>query len=89
MTCENALPLNKEIRDCTDVELVALQNATTVELKRRVRENLESVADQYIYLFGKKEGMEEIGEDLCRLVAPNRHPGGWCGLVQHLVKISG
>ncbi|WP_339427688.1 MULTISPECIES: hypothetical protein [unclassified Pseudomonas] len=89
MDNQKLLPLNTELRDCTDEELVALQDATKSELKRRMRENLENVADQYIYLFGKKHGMEEIGEDLCRVVAPSRHPDGWTGLVHHLVKISG
>lgn len=84
----NAL-LKKPVQDCTESELTILQRGSTAELKRRVFANLELVAAQYVELYGKKEGIEQIGEDLCKHIAGGKHPEGWAGLVRHLVKISG
>ena len=84
----NAL-LKKPVQDCTESELTTLQRGSTAELKRRVFANLELVAAQYVELYGKKEGIEQIGEDLCKHIAGGKHPEGWAGLVRHLVKISG
>ena len=84
----NAL-LRKPVQDCTESELTTLQRGSTAELKRRVFANLELVAAQYVELYGKKEGIEQIGEDLCKHIAGGKHPEGWAGLVRHLVKISG
>lgn len=84
----NAL-LKKPVADCTEGELLALQKGSTDELKRRVFDNLELVAAQYVELYGKKDGIEQMGEDLCKHIAGGKHPEGWAGLVRHLVRISG
>ena len=84
----NAL-LKKPVQDCTESELTTLQRGATAELKRRVFANLELVAEQYVELYGKQEGIEQLGEDLCKHIAGGKHPEGWAGLVRHLVKISG
>lgn len=81
--------LSKSLEECTEDELCMLRHASAVELKRRVFENLEVVAAQYVELYGKKEGIEQMGEDICSRIAPGKHPGGWAGLVKHLVQISG
>jgi hypothetical protein len=81
--------LMKPLQDCTEEELYSLRKASANELKRRVLENLAIVADQYVELYGGKEGIEQMGEDLCTRIAQGRHPGGWASLVKHLVKISG
>ena len=47
------------------------------------------MAAQYVELYGHKEGIEEMGEDLCKYIAQGKHPEGWAGLVRHLVRISG
>jgi hypothetical protein len=85
---ENDL-LMKPMQDCTEEELYTLRKATAAELKRRVLENLEIVADQYVELYGGKAGIEQMGEDMCMRIARGRHPGGWASLIQHLVKVSG
>lgn len=87
-TTESGL-LMKPMQDCTEEELYSLRKASADELKRRVRENLAIVADQYVELYGGKEGIEQMGEDMCMRIARGRHPGGWASLIQHLVKISG
>lgn len=84
----NAL-LKKPVQDCTEAELMALQKGSTTEMKRRAFENLQLVAAQYVELYGHKEGIEEMGEDLCKHIARGKHPEGWAGLVRHLVRISG
>ncbi len=84
----NAL-LSKPVEDLTEEELLTLRQDSYAELEYRVFENFKIVVEQYIELYGKKEGIEQIGEHLCRRIAPGRHPGGWGGLVQYLVKISG
>lgn len=84
----NAL-LSKSIEEYTEAELVKLRDGSTYELKRRVFENLELVAEQYVELYGRREGIEQLGEDLCKRIAPGKHPGGWAGLVRYLIKISG
>ena len=81
--------LNKPIKSCTEAELVELRDKSTFELKRRVFQNLELVADQYAELYGKKEGIEQMGEDLCKYIAASKHPEGWSGFVRHLMAISG
>lgn len=81
--------LSKSIQECTEDELCMLRHASVVELKRRVFENLEAVAAQYVELYGRKDGIEQMGEDMCSRIAPGKHPGGWSGLVKHLVQISG
>ena len=47
------------------------------------------MAAQYVELYGKKDGIEQMGEDLCKHIAGGKHPEGWAGLVRHLVRISG
>lgn len=84
----NAL-LKKPVQDCTEYELSVLQKGSTTELKRRIFASLELVAAQYIEVYGAKEGIEEMGEDLCKSIASSKHPEGWAGLVRHLVRISG
>ena len=81
--------LKKPVEDCTEDELMTLQRGSTTEMKRRVFENLQLVAAQYVELYGHKEGLEEMGEDLCKHIAQGKHPEGWAGLVRHLVRISG
>ena len=52
--------------------------------------HLRAVADIYVVTFGdSKEDMERMAEDLCRIVAPEKYPGGWAGLVKSIMKASG
>lgn len=81
--------INKKIDDLTYDELDELKRAASNELRKRTLEDLETVAAQYVHLYGKSEGIDKMGEDLCKLIAPRKHPDGWDGLVRHLVKISG
>lgn len=81
--------LNKSFQDCTEPQLMLLQKEAKDELKRRAFASLELVANQYIQAYGAKEGIEEMGEDLCKRIAPNAYHNGWDQLVNHLVKISG
>ncbi|CAJ7577036.1 Uncharacterised protein [Burkholderia pseudomallei] len=51
---------------------------------------LLAVADTYIATFGgNKDGIERMAEDLCRIVAQEKYPGQWAGLVQFIMKASG
>jgi|KBSMisStandDraft_5_1062788.scaffolds.fasta_scaffold478808_1 hypothetical protein len=53
-------------------------------------EHLQAVADMYIVTFGdSKEGIERMAEDLCRIVAEEKYPGKWAGLVRFIMKASG
>jgi len=81
--------LTKNIEDHTEEELEALQHTAARELGKRCLDDLEVVASQYIRLHGKKEGVEQMGEHLCKVIAQRQHPDGWDGLVKHLLKISG
>lgn len=89
MSTQAQVLLVKPLEECTEDELCMLRHASAVELKRRVFEDLKAVAAQYVELYGKKEGIEQMGEDMCSRIAPGQHPGGWAGLVKHLVQISG
>lgn len=81
--------LSKPIQECAEFELVDLHNVVKEEMRRRAFASLELAAYQYTELYGNKEGMEELGEDLCRRIAPSKNTEGWANLVRHLVKISG
>lgn len=53
-------------------------------------DQFRAVANTYIAAFGSdKEGIEQMAEDLCRIVADERYPGQWAGLVQFIMKASG
>ena len=55
-----------------------------------LRYELNDLAERYIRTFGNsKEGMEGLAEDLVRIVADERYPGGWAGLVSFIMKASG
>jgi len=67
---------------------------TAVTLLRSAREKalaqLESTASAYVEVYGHPQGLHELGEDLCRIVAQKYNPtNGWTELVQHIMKISG
>lgn len=82
--------LNKPLADCTERELEDLQNASLDERKRRAFQELMRVAILYVDIYGYDNGLNEMGEDLFKKVAPdNLHPGGWDGLLRHMMKISG
>ena len=54
------------------------------------REQLRKAAAAYVELYGTPHGLYELGEDLCRIVAPEHGGrGAWTELVRHLMKISG
>lgn len=59
------------------------------ELEQRARRTLELAAEQYTSALGAKEGVEMMAEDLCRHIAARAYPGGWTGIVTHMMKISG
>ncbi|URI11991.1 hypothetical protein MW290_32210 (plasmid) [Aquincola tertiaricarbonis] len=86
------LAVLRELAGTTDASDAALQQARQAinrELELRARRTLKLAADQYINALGADEGMKSLAEDLCRHVAPKAYSGGWSGLVQHIVKISG
>nr|WP_140422163.1 hypothetical protein [Pseudomonas sp. A46] len=80
--------LKKPIEELNKDELVVLRREAEKELGRRAFNGLEQVVAQYVQLYGSKEGVERIGEDLCKRIAPGKYPEGWSGLVNYLVKIS-
>jgi hypothetical protein len=58
--------------------------------RKQAIDRLQAVADLYIDTFGSnKEGIEHMVEDLCRIVAQEKYPGEWVGLVQFIMKASG
>lgn len=81
--------LKKSLKDCTKHELMALQFAAKDEMQDRLLQSLQDLGDEYVDLYGSKEGIERMGEDLCRRVANGRHPEGWPGIIRYLIKISG
>ncbi|HAV1900465.1 TPA: hypothetical protein JG930_004375 [Enterobacter hormaechei subsp. steigerwaltii] len=81
--------MSREIQSFSEKELWDIRDETDKELKHRAFDNLSVVADQYVALYGDKAGIEQMAEDLCRIIAPDKHPGGWAGLVRAIVKFSG
>ncbi|WP_304526788.1 hypothetical protein [Halomonas sp. I5-271120] len=60
------------------------------ERKSRAFKELERVAEMYVEVYGFENGLNEMGEELCKKIAPHQmHPDGWDGLLRHLIKISG
>ena len=80
---------SKKLEDFSDDELSSLAFSIHIERRNRLIEDLKNLASEYVNLHGNKEGIETMGEDLCRIVAPKKYPEGWGGLVNHLIKISG
>lgn len=83
--------LKKPLSDFTERELDELQTTTLDERKHRAFQELMRVAELYVAIYGYNEGLNEMGEDLCKRVAQDArlHPGGWDGLLRHFIKISG
>ena len=51
---------------------------------------LRKAASAYVDIYGHPQGLYELGEDLCRIVAKDYdETAGWTHLIQHLMKISG
>ena len=71
-------------------DLLCNRDAIDAELKRKARDALIEAADEYIAIFGNPQGVLQMGEDLCRVIAPQKcGPGGWDALLRHLIRISG
>ena len=50
---------------------------------------LSEVSQDYLKVFGEKEGLNKLGEDLCTKIAPTISDMHWSNLVLHLKRISG
>ena len=58
--------------------------------QERLLARLSCLAADYAAAYGRAEGMERMGEQLCRLADDDElYAKGWAGLVQFLMKASG
>ncbi len=70
----------------TDVDkYLAQRNQLDRDMHEALIEELKNLTDRYQIVFGNSEGVNQLGEDLCRRVASYR----WSEIVCHLNKISG
>lgn len=77
-----------EVKD--DKELWSTISLASRELGYRLDNRLEELLGDYVRLYGRDSGIENLGDSLCRLANRKRfYSRGWDGLVKYLVAASG
>ncbi|MBI0533022.1 hypothetical protein [Sphingomonas sp. TX0522] len=79
-----------DLTNRSDEDLRSDREAIDRERQRRLAERLEALCEDYVQVYGRDRGMEELGEWLLKFAnRSSLYSRGWPGLINHLVKASG
>jgi len=82
--------MTQDFEDRSDTEIWSARNSASRELGYRLDDRLENLLENYVRLYGPENGIEVLGDRLCRLANQKRfYPKGWDGFVKYLVAASG